>query len=209
MLIIAGSLLVGSVFFIPSVYYRLFPSETIPVIPTTEGTPLGGTFEQGAEQTPPAYVPPKDESLPLGSWVIIPRIGVRTQLQKTNHSEEALATGVWWVPDFGVPGDKEKPMILVAHRFGYKWWWQKGSEYWKYHSFYLLPQLEPGDIVEVIDDQRKWQYEIYAGEEGEEITDYQADLILYTCKFLNSPVRYFRYARVIDPTLNSQQISNR
>jgi hypothetical protein len=93
-------------------------------------------------------------------------------------------------------------MILAAHRFGWEWWWQ--SDYWKYNSFYLLPDTEPGDIVEIIDDQRKWTYEIYGGGEGDSILDYDADMILYTCKFLNSPVRHFRYARLVDPTADTQ-----
>lgn len=106
-------------------------------------------------------------------------------------------------PDYGKPGDEYNlPIILAAHRFGWDWWWQ--TDYWKYHSFYNLPELEPGDMVEIIADQRKWIYEIYAGEQGEEITDYEANLILYTCKFLNSPLRHFRYARLINLDQNTQ-----
>ena len=94
------------------------------------------------------------------------------------------------------------PIILAAHRFGWDWWWQ--TDYWKYNSFYYLPEVEQGDMIEIIADQRKWVYEVYAGEEGEEITDYDADLILYTCKFLNSPLRHFRYARLISLDQNTQ-----
>lgn len=148
------------------------------------------------------YLPPTDPTLPDGDWLVIPRIGVRTKLQKTATANEALATGVWWVPDFGNPGYDNLPMILAGHRFGWKWWWR--DEYWKYNSFYLLPDTEPGDRVEIISDHRKWIYEIYAGTEGDEITDYSADLILYTCKYLTSPIRFFRYARIIDPNTNTQ-----
>lgn len=148
------------------------------------------------------YLPPTDPTLPDGDWLVIPRIGVRTKLQKTATANEALETGVWWVPDFGNPGYDNLPMILAGHRFGWKWWWR--DEYWKYNSFYLLPDTEPGDRVEIISDHRKWIYEIYAGTEGDEITDYSADLILYTCKYLTSPIRFFRYARIIDPNTNTQ-----
>jgi sortase (surface protein transpeptidase) len=141
------------------------------------------------------YLPPKDENLPAGEWLIIPKIGVNSQLQRTENEHDALNSGLWWVPDFGKPGDLDKPMIVAGHRFGWKWWWQ--SDYWQKHSFYRLPELQPGDIVEVIADQRKWQYKIYQAEEGVEITDYDANLILYTCKHLNSPIRYFRYARLL------------
>jgi len=154
--------------------------------------------------TPPTrYLPPQDPTLPEGEWITIPRIGVRTQLRETHDPEEAMQLGVWKVPDFGDPGQLNYPMIVAAHRFGWDWWWQ--SDYWKYHSFYLLPDTEPGDRVEIIADQRKWVYEMYAGEEGEEISDYEADLILYTCKFLTSPIRHFRYARLINPEANTQQ----
>ena len=181
----------------------------VTVEPSEISSVLGGEFS--TEQTIQnketfSYQPEFDPSLPEGNWISIPLIGVKTQLQPTENPEEALETGVWWVPDFGKPGDgTQLPMIVAAHRFGWQWWWQ--SDYWKYNSFYLLPDTQPGDRVEVIIDQRKWVYEIYAGEEGEDITDYHADLILYTCKYLQSPVRHFRYARLIDPTTNTQVTS--
>lgn len=192
----------------PDLYYRVFPAETVPVQTTEEGTPLGGAFNQAnqeseTEPTPtPKPLPPQDPTLPEGTWLIIPRIGVRTQPLLTEDEAEALKDGVWMVPDYGTPEDTTLPIILAAHRYGWQWWWK--TDYWKYHSFYLLPETQPGDLVEIIHDQRKYTYEIYAGEEGEEITDYSAEMILYTCKFLNSPLRHFRYARLIDATKNTQ-----
>jgi sortase (surface protein transpeptidase) len=200
-LIIIASFSIAALIFAPHLYYLIIPTEVTPVLAQEEGTPLGGSFTQGAQRS--TYMPPVDANLPEGKWIIIPRIGVRTQMHETADSAEALNKGVWLVPDFGQPGDRTKPMIAVAHRYGLKVWWE--SNYWKYHTFYNLPELEPGDRVEVIADKRKWIYEIYAGEEGEEITDYSADLILYTCKYLNSPLRHFRYARLVDPTVNTQQ----
>lgn len=199
------SISVLAVLFTPEFYYRIFPADTAPISSTESGTPLGGEFAVGTQTEIPTEsintLPPQDLTLPEGMWLTIPRIGVRTQPQATETEEEALQTGVWLVPDFGRPGDRTQPIIMAAHRFGWQWWWQ--TDYWQYHSFYKLPETEPGDIVEVIYDQRKFYYEIYAGEEGEEITDYSADLILYTCKFLNSPVRHFRYARLVDPDVTA------
>jgi len=193
----------------PYLYYRFAPAESEILKTFEEGTPVGGNFKDGtgtqagAEANPtPAPLPPQDPNLPLGNWLIIPRIGVRTELQATADSEKALETGVWMVPEYGRPGAKDKPVILAAHRYGWQWWWK--TDYWKYHSFYLLPDLQPGDIVETIVDQRKYTYEIYAGEEGEEISDYFADMILYTCKYLSSPRRHFRYARLVDWSKDSQ-----
>lgn len=189
--------------FVPTGYYWLFPSEVVPQLAATAGSPMGGDFAVGASLDSRQQLPDQDLSLPVGSWLIIDRIGVWTPLRKTADPDEALAKGVWQVPEYGDPGDRTLPVILAAHRYGFVWWWQKN--YWQYHSFYRLPELEPGDWVELIADQRKWVYEVYAGELGEEITDYQADLILYTCQDLTGPRRHFRYARLIDPTINTQQ----
>ena len=203
-LFMLGSVVLLAILFVPMVYYTLFPADPVPIKASSEGTPLGGSFDQNNNRVETRRIPepPYDPTLPDGQWLLIPRIGVQSEIIETANSEEALAKGIWRVQDFGVAGDLTKPMILAAHRFGYKWWWE--SNYWKYHSFYLLPKLEPGDFVEVIANHRKYLYEIYAGEEGEEITDYNADLILYTCKFLNSPLRHFRYARLLDPTKDTQ-----
>ncbi|HYD34836.1 MAG TPA: sortase [Vitreimonas sp.] len=202
--IIALSLIIASAVVVPALYYTVFPAEVV-ALPAEGGTPLGGNFDQAQtapEVTAPAYEPPTDPTLPQGRWIVIPRIGVRTELRETENPDEALNKGVWMVPGYGQPGDKKQPMIVAAHRYGWDWMWQ--NEYWKYNTFYLLPELEPGDTVEIIADQKKWVYEIYAGEEGTEISDYDADMIMYTCKFLNSSVRHFRYARLIDPTKNTQ-----
>lgn len=187
-------------YFSPQIYYAFFPVESIAIQPATAGSVLGGEFDSGPVKV--QYIPEYNPDLPDGDWLVIPSIGVRTQLRKTPEPEEALAEGVWWVPDYGNPGSTELPMILAAHRFGWDWWWK--DDYWRYNSFYLLPETKPGDMIEVISDHRKWVYEIYAGEEGDLISDYSADMILYTCKFLNSPVRHFRYARLINPNIDSQ-----
>lgn len=203
--VIGLSMLVALVLFVPDLYYRIFPTSN-EIVSLTDSQKALTSQQVVAPEEAPTYLPPKDETLPEGSWLIIPRIGVRTELQRTETAEEALQTGVWQAPDFGEPGDTQKPVILAAHRYGWKWWWQ--SEYWKYHSFYLLPDTQPGDRIEIIYDQRKWVYEIYAVAEGSEIEDYSADVILYTCKFLNSDARYIRYARLINPEESTQSLTN-
>lgn len=204
--IIGISIVVAAILVVPAVYYFFFPAEVVSLETPEVKSLYGGeyTTEQTVENKEEyQYMPEYDETLPEGNWISIPLIGVKTELRPTENPEEALEKGVWWVPDFGKPGDgTELPMIVAAHRFGWQWWWQ--TDYWKYNSFYLLPETQPGDRVEIIIDKRKWEYEIYAGEEGDEITDYHADLILYTCKYLQSPVRHFRYARLIDPTTDTQ-----
>ncbi|MBU0576054.1 hypothetical protein KJ707_03940 [Patescibacteria group bacterium] len=207
-IIFVVSLTIAGVLVIPDFYYWVFPVDVSPIESIDKGTPLGGDFSQGTKDRATAVqkeevLPPQDENLPTGDWLIIPRIGIRTELGATKDPAEALQEGVWLAPDYGRPGDEyDLPIILAAHRFGWDWWWQ--TDYWKYNSFYYLPEVEQGDMIEIIADQRKWVYEVYAGEEGEEITDYDADLILYTCKFLNSPLRHFRYARLISLDQNTQ-----
>jgi len=159
-------------------------ADTEAVVPTPLPTPT------------PTPLPPQDPSLPEEYWIYIPSIGVDSQMRPTEDPDQALEQGVWLVPDFGRPEANEDPIIVAAHRFGWDWWWQ--SEFGTKNSFYWLTDLKPGDQVELVSDQRKYVYEIYAGEEGTEITDYSADLILYTCKFLNSPERYFRYAKRVE-----------
>lgn len=184
----------ASVIIIPEVYFSVFSSQSAVADVASEALSTSQIKDEKPVVEQP-YMPEKDETLPEGTWLSIPSIGVDSEARDTANPDEALDQGVWMVPDFGRPGDYTQPTILAAHRFGWDWWWQ--SDFWKLNSFYLLPDTQVGDRIEVIYDQRKWVYEIYAAEEGELISDYDADLILYTCKYLNSPVRYFRYAKVV------------
>lgn len=188
-----------AIIFLPSAYYAFFPADVVPLKTDQHGTVLGGAYAAGAaSRKGPLPAPEKEESLPTGTWLIIPKIGVNTEILESAKPEDSLDKGVWRVPEFGTATDTSKPMILAAHRYGWKAWWLAGNQYWKYHSFYLLPDLVQGDLIQVIDGQRKYVYEVYAGEQAKEISDYNADLILYTCKFLDSPLRFFRYARRVD-----------
>lgn len=141
-------------------------------------------------------LPEKDLTLPLANIITIPKIGVMTEIieQPSEKFEDALKLGVWRTPNFSTPLERNKPTILVAHRFGYLNWDQA---YREMNSFYNLPKLDVGDQVEIIWDQRKFKYEIYQIEEGENVSHYNADLILYTCRFLESDIRIFRHAKLI------------
>ncbi len=146
-------------------------------------------------------LPAKNSNLPEGNWLIIPKIGIRTQPIITKDPTDALNQGVWQAPEFAEPGDFDKPIIMAAHRYGFKYMWEKvveGELYALRNIFYNLPELEVGDKVEIIHDQRRYNFEVYESQEGEEITDYNADLILYTCKHLRSDVRIIKYARYLE-----------
>ena len=143
------------------------------------------------------YQPQIDSSLSFESKLKIPSIRVDTKLHEAvlDDYESALKLGVWRVSDFGSPYDRSKPTILAAHRYGYLAW---SNFYRRLNSFYNLPKLKVGDTIEIDWQQRKYAYAVYAESKGEEITDYSADLILYTCETLNSPIRIFKYARLLE-----------
>ncbi|MDD3474452.1 MAG: hypothetical protein PHP08_00930 [Candidatus Dojkabacteria bacterium] len=136
-------------------------------------------------------LPKFDSSLPEEPYLLIPDIKVSSPIDETKDPEESLKNGTWMVPDYGSPDDNSLPIIVAAHRFGYVYW---DKETRNRVSFFNLPKTHIGDTVEIIWNQRKYIYEIYAEDESTYIKDYEADLILYTCKYFNSPKRIFRYA---------------
>lgn len=143
------------------------------------------------------YQPAVDPSLPKINKLVIPSIGVNGQIYEAtaDNYEEALKKGFWRVGDFGTPFSRKYPTILAAHRYGYLAW---TNIFRRNNSFYNLPKLNVGDTIEVDWNQRRYIYEVYKSEEGDKITDYSADLILYTCEDLSSPVRVFKYARLLE-----------
>lgn len=153
----------------------------------------GSAFEVAK---PDDWQPSFDPKLPLESRIVIPAIGVDTAIQEAtaDNLDAVLKKGPWRVSDFGTPADRSYPTILAAHRFGYLAW---SNAFRRKNSFYNLPKLKAGDTVEIIWKQRKYVYAIYAGDRGENISDYNGDLILYTCESLNSPERIFMYARLL------------
>lgn len=183
-------------------YYSVLPRTTELLGKELQET--GTTMTAEARTQPITVVPPenqkpsKDVSLPEGHYLNIPQIGVDTVIWEAENSayETALKKGVWRVPDFADPerNGEGRPMILAAHRFGYLDWSQ---DYRLKNSFYDLPKLKNGDMIEVVWDQIRHTYQVQKVEEGTEITDYSSDLIMYTCKFLVSPVRIVVYAKLV------------
>jgi LPXTG-site transpeptidase (sortase) family protein len=179
----------------PYVWYRINPTETIKetekiakeIIPLKEVKKV-----EPKAPTPVPNIPPLDPSLPEGLFTMIPKIGVESPISTGKDFDEGLKHGTWLVKEYGTPEEDELPIILAAHRFGYSSW---GGEKRNKISFYNLPKTGEGDEVFIYWNQRKYKYRIYKSEESNYITDYSADLILYTCKFFNSPIRIFRYAR--------------
>lgn len=178
---------------LPYIVYRIHPSET-----TNEVTKLADTVEEDtpAQTATPSLLPSIDLSLPTDPYISIPKIGVYSPLSTISNYTEALKHGSWLVPNFGTPTNEVIPIIIASHRFGYISW---GTATRNKISFYNLPKTHVGDTVEIIWQQRRYTYKIYKEEEGTKITDYSANLILYTCKYFNSPTRIFRYASLATP----------
>lgn len=184
-------------------YYSVLPKTTQLLGKALQETSVVMTAK--ARTAPVVVVPEgnegrgKDISLPEGHYLNIPRIGVDTIIWEADNSsyENALKKGVWRVPDFADPSKngQGRPMRLAAHRFGYLEWSQ---DYRLKNSFYDLPKLKNGEMIEIVWDQVRYTYQIQKVEEGTEITDYSSDLIMYTCKFLVSPIRIFVYAKLVN-----------
>ncbi len=202
LLMVQISLFLGFLFlilsFAPSVWYSIgikVDDFSEAILKTAEGT-----NSDSNDQIPPIqnieWQPAFNSVLSRETILKIPKIGVDTKVNEATFQsyEDALRLGVWRVPDFGTPIDRSKPVILAAHRFGYLEW---SNLYRRKNSFFNLPKLQVGDTVEIIYKQRKYVYEIYGEDRGEEINDYSANLILYTCETLNSKIRIFKYARLI------------
>jgi sortase (surface protein transpeptidase) len=141
-------------------------------------------------EKPETTLPPLDTSLPRENILRIASIGVDSEISQKQNADEGLEEGIWIVPGFGTPEINDLPIIIAAHRFGYVYW---SSDFRQKSSFYNLPKLRVGDRVQIIWDQRSYEFEVYKAEDNTQITDYDADLILYTCRMYNSPVRVFRY----------------
>jgi sortase (surface protein transpeptidase) len=159
---------------------------------------FGDNLMATGDKVPEApYQPVFDATLDREARLIIDEIGIDAKINESGESEveEALREGVWRVTEFGTPYARKRPTILASHRFGFLEW---TNEFRRANSFYNLPKLEEGDTVTILWNKRRYVYEIYGFSEGQEITDYQADLILYTCKFLDSETRIFVYAKLLE-----------
>lgn len=193
-LLLIGAIVLISIPSLPYLWYRISSTATSKETesisePATEGNETSFTevIEEDSEES---NLPDFDATLPYYNTLSIPSIGVNGLIHEGDDPQASLEDGVWMVPELGNPEEKTTT-ILAAHRFGYITW---TNEFRTKNTFYNLPKTEKGDTIEIVWNQRKYTYEIYKAEEGTAITDYEADLILYTCKLFNTPTRIFRYA---------------
>lgn len=176
----------------PYVWYRINPAETDREIEKITVDVVEEDIKQGDGKK---NIPTLNEDLPEGYHVIISSISVNSPVSDSRDYTKALRSGSWIVPEYGTPEKDELPIIIASHRFGYASW---SNEFRNRISFFNLPKTDIGDTVSIYWNQREYVYKIYGKEESTYISDYNADLILYTCKYFNSPIRIFRYAERIN-----------
>lgn len=177
-----------SVSFYPNIWYTL--REQASDEDTTSIAQVIENIEPEEKENKERYLPPYDSLLPKENIIKISSIGVDSTVIENEDPYKGLLKGTWIVPEFGTPPENNQPIIIAAHRYGYTSW---SSEFRYKNSFYNLPKSKVGDRVQIIWEQRNYEYEIYKAVDDTQITDYDADLILYTCRMYNSPIRVFRY----------------
>lgn len=110
--------------------------------------------------------------------LIIKKIGVNAPIVETENSDYGLSLGSWHVPESSTP-DMGGNTVLTGHRFKYL----PPNNL----TFYLLNEMETGDIISVIWKDRDYYYRVKevkivpASEDS--ITNQTKDpiLTLYTC----------------------------
>ncbi len=151
-------------------------------------------------------LPPIKAELPIENRIYIPKIGVNSEIYTDENPDIALDKGPWIVPDYANPESRYlqesfRPILIASHRFGYSSWSQEQRNS---ISFFNLPNTEVEDTIIIIWNQREYVYTIFDKDESTFVRETDADLILYTCMYYNSPNRLFRYAYLTtinnDPT---------
>lgn len=150
-------------------------------------------------EKPVLELPPRDFSLPDENYLIIPKVGVDSVIQTGSDADEELDEGPWLIPDYANPESRylketNRSIVIASHRFGYSSW---SEEKRRRISFFSLPETQEGDRVKILWNQREYIYEIVEVGETAYVEDYDTDLILYTCKYYNTPTRIFRYANLV------------
>jgi LPXTG-site transpeptidase (sortase) family protein len=136
---------------------------------------------------------PSDKAIDYGSKLKVPSIGIDTTVYESYNQDAALDAGVWRMPFYGTPDDTSTPTVLAAHR------WGQAELDWKVrnqHRFLNLTHVKVGDIIELAWNGEEYKYRITAYEESTYLTRTD-DLILFTCKYLESPVRIIVYAEQV------------
>jgi LPXTG-site transpeptidase (sortase) family protein len=138
---------------------------------------------------------PSDEAVTYGNRIMIPSVGTDGLIYECTTPECGLEKGAWRIPEFNTPKNTEYPMVIAAHRWGPD---NLSTAERIKNLFYSLDKVFIGDIIEVEWDGQIYRYVVTHTEENIQITRDSDDLILFTCKYYNSPVRIIVYATLVD-----------
>lgn len=209
------AILMLTTYFLPQWTFNLFPALTENFIqanelenaPTAETEPalsqmiLTSLPEQDKMATVSTKIKPKyNLNLPAGQWLQIESVGIDAQIATSDDLNDKktvnglLDKGIYAYPDFSEYGSQTKPVILAGHH--YNMWTSVSKDT---QSFQKLDQVQVGDIVTIVDNQKQWTYQIYKIEQATQISEDKADLIMYTCVFWwDSELRLFVYGQLIN-----------
>ncbi len=202
-LTIVGAVIVILIYFVPTVVFKIFPqldknlvkAESLEEVSLLE-QPVIKESEAQVRGVKPVY----SLGLPEGKWVRIPEAEIEAEIFSNQNLQDKKAVtkildkGIYEYPEFSTMGVKGKTVLLAGHHFNV-WVSEEQSK----KTFQNLNRVMLGDRVELISDYRQWNYEIYKIEQATQISEDQADLIMYTCVFWwNSDLRLFVYARLIE-----------
>jgi len=132
---------------------------------------------------------PENGAVDNGARIKIDSIGLDTNIYESWNADLALEKGVWRMPDQGTPITTDRPLVLSAHRWGLE------NLSWDFRAknlFLNIPDINTGDIIEVTWNGEKYRYRVAALTEDVNV-DRQADIMLITCKYYDSDIRYFVY----------------
>ncbi len=143
--------------------------------------------------------PEYDLNLQSGQWIEIDSVDIAAEIF-TNESiseekevEALLEEGVYAYPGNRDYGSQENMVIIAGHHFNS---WLPSNE--RTESFQDLDKVGVGEVIEIIDDQKKWTYKVETITKDVKIEDLGADLVLYTCVFWwDSDLRLFVYADLV------------
>ena len=210
------AILVILIYFAPSLLSHLLPTWRVfgqqhvdssqvsltPYLPAKIDT----QFADSETQTPPPewgshkVKPTYDLSYPEGRWFISQEAGIFAPIGTNASVENAaevnaiLDQGVYLYPEYSNIGWSGETTVLAGHHFNMAVTPERAAQ-----TFQNLEQLKVGDIVQIVDDYKVWNYEIYKIEQATEITEDKPDLLAYSCIYWwDSKLRLFVYGRVIE-----------
>jgi hypothetical protein len=144
--------------------------------------------------------PDYDLTAPAGRWFIAPTASIEAEIYTTpdmndkNAIDKLMSTGAYLYPDYAEFGQVGRTVILVAHHYN-MFMSKKDSR----RIFQNLNRVALGDHLQIIDDYKIWNYQVYKVEKAEAVSETDADLIAYTCVYWwDSKLRLFVYAKLIE-----------